>query len=74
MLESAGKDLKIIRSIGLNPHISSDEFKVLGDFVSNYSKSRPTKYRSNHTTNRYKINRKQDNNAIVNSEVDEILL
>ena len=45
-----------------------------GDFGYNYAKSRPTKDRENDPENINKFNRQQENNAIVNSEVDEILL
>ena len=50
------------------------EWKVPGDFVYNYAKSMPTKDRENDPENINKFNRQQENNAIVNSEVDEILL
>ena len=53
---------------------SSDECKVLLDFGSKYDKSRPTKDRGQGHANRNKFNIYQGNNAIVNSEVDEILL
>ena len=49
---------------------SSDWCKVLGDFVSNYSKIRPTND-PNHDPDTIKnINRQKNNNYIVNNEVD----
>ena len=39
-----------------------------------YAKSRPTKDHGNDPVNRKKFNRQQENNSIVNSSVDEILL
>ena len=56
------------------PGHSSDEFKFLVDFVSKYVKIRPTKYRVHNTVTRNKFNRQKDNNYIVNSAVDEILM
>ena len=53
---------------------SSDECKVLGDLCSKYVKSRPTKDRGHDTVPRNKFNIQQENNSIVNSAVDEILL
>ena len=52
----------------------SDEFKVLGDFGSKYVTSRPTKDRGNNPVPIKKFNRQQEDNAIVNNSVDEILL
>ena len=52
---------------------SSDEFKVLGDFGSKYVKISPTKDRRNDPVTRKKINRQQENSAIVNSAVHKIL-
>ena len=56
------------------PGNSSDKCKVLGDLGSKYVKSRPTKDREHNPIPRNKFNRQKDNNAVVNSEVDEILL
>ena len=56
------------------PGNSSDECKVMGDFGSKYVKSTPTKDRGNDTVPRNKFNIQQENNDIVNSAVDEILL
>ena len=53
---------------------SSDECKVLGDLCSKYVKSIPSKYREHDIVPEMFFNRHQDNNAIVKSEVDEILL
>ena len=53
---------------------SSDELKVLGYFGSKYAKYKPTKDCSNHPARRGKFNIQQENNAIVNNLVDEILL
>ena len=52
------------------PGHSSDELKVLGEFSSNYVKTRPTKYRRNNPVLRNRFNRQQENNSIVNSAVD----
>ena len=57
-----------------NPGHSQYEYKVLGDFGSKYAKSRPTKDPRNDPANGNEFNNKQENNAIVNSSVDEILL
>ena len=56
------------------PGHSSEECKVLGDFGSNYAKGGPTKYRGQDTANKNKFNSQQENNFIVNSAIDEILL
>ena len=56
------------------PIHSSDECKVLGDFDSKYVIKRHTKDFGHDTVKINKFNRQQDNNAIVNSEVDELLL
>ena len=56
------------------PQNSSDECKVLGYFGSKYVKSIPTKDRGHNPVPGNKFNRQKDNNAIVNSAVDEILL
>ena len=52
----------------------SHESKALGDFGSKYSKCRPTKDCGNNNVQRGKFKRQQENNIIVNSAVDEILL
>ena len=57
-----------------SPRNSSDECKVLGDFGTTYANSRPTKYRGRNPVPREKNKRQQENNAIVNNAVDEILL
>ena len=46
----------------------------MGDFGYMYDKSRPTKDSGKNTENRNKFNSKQENNVIVNSSDDEILL
>ena len=56
------------------PGHSSYECKVLRDFGDKYVKGKPTKNRGNHTVPRNKFNRQQENNSIVNSAVDEIML
>ena len=56
------------------PGHSSDECKVLGDFDHEYAKGKLTKDHGNNPVPRNKFNRQQENNAIVNNEVDEILL
>ena len=57
-----------------SPWNSSDEWKVLGDFGYTYINTRPTKDHGNNPAPRNKFNRQQENNAIVNSAVDKILL
>ena len=56
------------------PGNSPDEFKVLGDFGSKYATISPTKDCGNDPTRIKNISRHQENNAMVNSEFDEILL
>ena len=56
------------------PRHSAYECNILGDFGSKYAKSRPTKYHRKDPATGNKFNRHQQNNFIVNSEVDEILL
>ena len=56
------------------PDHSSDECKVLGDFGYKYAKSGPTKDHGHNPVPGKKFNIQQDNSAIVNSTVDEILL
>ena len=50
------------------------ECTALGDFGSNYSKVRPTKYQRQETTIKKNDGRQQENNAIVQHAVDDILL
>ena len=52
----------------------ADLHEVLGDFGAKHAKGKPTKETGNHPLPRKKINMQQENNAIVNSVVDEILL
>ena len=56
------------------PGHSSEECKVVGDFETKYANSRPTKDGRNIPMPRKKIDRHQENNAIVKNAVDEILL
>ena len=56
------------------PGHSSDECKVLGEFVSDYSKSMPTKDHGQDPTKMKKFNRKQYNNSFFWREGDEIIL
>ena len=56
------------------PKHSSNGCKVLGYFGSKYVKGNPTNEIGNHTIPIKKFNRHQENNSIVNSMVDEILL
>ena len=56
------------------PGHSSEECKVLGEFVTKYTKSRPIKYHWSSPLPRKKINRHQENNTIVKNAVDEIIL
>ena len=58
----------------LGPVHLSYECKVSKDFVSKYSKSRPTKDRGQEPVDENKFNRNQENNAIVQNSVDDILL
>ena len=53
---------------------SSDECEVMGDFGSKYVKRIPTKDCGHNHVSRKRFNRRQENNDIVNSAVDEILL
>ena len=46
----------------------------MGDFGYNYSKSRSPNERRHDPVSNKKFNRHQDNNAIVNHVVDEIIL
>ena len=55
------------------PGNSSEECKVLGDFVTKYTNIRPTKELGSIPTPRVNFNGRQENNAIVNNAVDEIL-
>ena len=84
MSESAGKrskryeyhlnDRSKITCIIYGPGHSSDEYKVLGDFGSNYAKIRPNKdHRHDPATNK-NFGRHQDNNDIVQHAVNEIIL
>ena len=56
------------------PGKPSEECKVLGDFGTKYANSRPTKEHGRSPVPKKKINRQQENNAIVDNAVDEILL
>ena len=56
------------------PGHSSDKYKVLGDFGSNYAKIRHTNNRGHKPENRNKYTRQQYNNAIVIIAVNEIIL
>ena len=56
------------------PGCSSDECKVLGDFGFKYIKRRPTKEHRKAPVPRNKFNRYQENNIIVSSALDEIML
>ena len=58
----------------LGPGHSSDKYKVLGDFGSNYAKIRHTSNRGHNHENSNKYTRQQYNNTIVNSAVDEIIV
>ena len=80
-MASAEKDMQTLYPKGDSktypihvPGGSSDECKFLGDFGNNYAKKRPTKDRGNDTVPRNKFKRQQENTAIVNSSVDEILM
>ena len=83
MIESAVKRIKLYVDCLMvksktclihSPRSSSEECKVLGDFNNKYDKGNPTKDRSNHTVPRNKFNKQQENIAIVNNAMDEILL
>ena len=56
------------------PGISSYECKVLGDFGSKYVKIRTNEDCGHDTIPRKKFNSQEENNDIVSSVVDEILL
>ena len=56
------------------PGHSSEECKVLGDFGTKYSKSRPTKGDGSSTVLRECFNKQQENKSIVDNAVDEIIL
>ena len=53
---------------------SSEEYKVLGDFVNKYVNSIPTKNHGIRPVPRENFNRQKESNDIVNNAVDEILL
>ena len=81
--ESAGKHIKqhVYIPTGKSkarlihcPGHSSEEYKVLGYFITKYANSMPTKDRGIIPVTREKINRQKENNAIVNNAADEILL
>ena len=56
------------------PGNSSDGFKVIGDFGTNYAKERPTKdLRQEPETNKM-VGRKQENNTAIQHAVYEIML
>ena len=46
----------------------------MGDFGYKYAKSRPTKYRGQHSSNINKVNSHQENNYIVKHTADEIIM
>ena len=56
------------------PGHSSDECKVLGDLGSKYAKSMTTKDRGRDLEKQNKFKGQQDNNAIFNHAVDDIIL
>ena len=56
------------------PGNSLDECKVLGDFGTKYAKIRPTKYHRHKPAPKIIFGRYQQNNAIVEHAVDEIML
>ena len=83
MSESAGKrrEIYVENPMGESktcqihgPSHSSDQCKFLRYFGSKYGKSIPTKYHGRYHVPINKVNSKQENNAIVNSAADEILL
>ena len=53
---------------------SSEECEILGDYGSKYYKIRPTKYYGHETAAKNKFIRQKDYNAIVQYEIDEIIL
>ena len=53
---------------------SSYECNILGDFDSKYVKSRPNKDHGHDNVPRKQFNRQQENNSIINSKGDEIIL
>ena len=84
MCESTGKHRKRYvdypkdiskRTCIIHGYVNSlDEYKVLGDFGSKYYKSRRTKDHGQETTNMNKLNRNQQNNAMVHNTFDDIIL
>ena len=57
-----------------SPGNSSDKCKVLGDFGSKYAKSSPNKDHRHDPATKKKFNRQHNDNDIVNSVVDKILM
>ena len=57
-----------------NPGDSSEECKVLLDFGAKYAKGKTFKDRGNRPVPRKCFNKQQENNAIDNNVVDQILL
>ena len=68
------KDILQLTCTNYGPGNYSDECTALGDFGSNYSKVRPTKYQRQETTIKKTYGRQQENNAIVQHAVDDIFL
>ena len=56
------------------PSNPSDKCKVLGDFGSKYAKISPNKDHRHDPTTKKKFNRQHNDNDIVNSLVDKILM
>ena len=84
MSESAGKcrkryvdnpkDISKLTCTIHGPGHSSDECKVLGDFVTNYAKDGRTKYWLQKPATKKKFIRKNENNSIVQHSVYDIIL
>ena len=49
----------------------SDEYKVLGEFVTKYAAAQPTKDHGGNTTPRKRFHKKQEKHAIIKNVVDE---
>ena len=47
---------------------------ILGDFGTKYAEGNPTKYHGNNPVPRGKFNSPQENNAIINNAMDDVLI
>ena len=51
---------------------SSDECKVLGEFLTKYAADQPTKNRGSNTIPKKGFHKKQENHTIIDNMVDEL--